>query len=76
MSKEINSFKYYVEGIVIPLISFVGFVANSITIMVLRHRDVKLKKSLVDILSGLAVFDNLFLLSIFPMFSLPALSDW
>ena len=32
--------------------------------------------ALVDVLCGLATFDNLFLLSIFPMFTMPSLSDW
>ena len=73
---EYGSFKYYVEGIILPQISLLGFLANSLTIVVLHHSEVKLKKSLVDILSGLATFDNFFLLSIFPMFTLTALSEW
>ena len=73
---EIGSFKYYVEGIIIPQISLLGFMANLLTILVLHYGEVKLKKSLVQILFGLATFDNLFLLSVFPMFTLPLLSNW
>ena len=73
---DYGSFKYYVEGIIVPQISLLGFLANCLTIVVLHHSEVKLKKSLVDILSGLATFDNFFLLSIFPMFTLTALSEW
>ena len=72
----ITRFKYIVEGIVVPQISLLGVIANTLTILVLNHSDVKLKKSLVDILCGLATFDNLFLISIFPMFTLPVLSEW
>ena len=72
----ISQFKYVVEGLIVPQVSLVGLLANTLTIVVLNHREVKLKKSLVDILCGLATFDNLFLLSIFPMFTLPVLSEW
>lgn len=72
----ITRFKYIVEGIIVPQISLLGVIANTLTILVLNHSDVKLKKSLVDILCGLATFDNLFLISIFPMFTLPVLSEW
>ena len=76
MSEEFDSFKYYVEGIIVPQISLVGFLANCLTIVVLHHSELKLKKSLVDILSGLATFDNFFLMSTFPMFTLTELSEW
>lgn len=72
----ITRFKYIVEGVIVPQISLLGLMANTLTIVVLNHSDVKLKKSLVDILCGLATFDNLFLISIFPMFTLPVLSEW
>ena len=76
MSEKFDSFKYYVEGIIVPQISLVGFLANCLTIVVLHHSELKLKKSLVDILSGLATFDNFFLMSTFPMFTLTELSEW
>ena len=73
---EINYFKYVVEGLIVPVVSVVGLLGNSLTIVVLNHREVKLKKSLVDILCGLATFDNLFLVAIFFMFTMPAISPW
>ena len=44
-------------------------------VLVLNHREVKLKKSLVQILCGLATFDNAFLVATFFMFTMPQLSD-
>ena len=73
---NVTNARYIVEGLIIPQISIVGLVANTLTIVVLHHREVKLKRSLVDVLCGLATFDNLFLLSIFPMFTMPSLSGW
>ncbi len=73
---QISTFKYIVEGLIVPVISLGGILANTLTVLVLNHADVKLKKSLVEILIGLATFDNLFLVSIFPMFTLPVLSEW
>ena len=73
---KMSNARYIVEGLIIPQISLVGLVGNTLTIIVLNHNDVKLKRSLVDVLCGLATFDNLFLLSIFPMFTMPSLSDW
>ena len=73
---KITNARFIVEGVIIPPISAVGLIANTLTIVVLHHRDVKLKRSLVDVLCGLATFDNLFLLSIFPMFTMPSLSGW
>ena len=73
---QMDNVRYVVEGIIIPPISLVGLVGNTLTIIVLNHNDVKLKRSLVDVLCGLATFDNLFLLSIFPLFTMPSLSEW
>ena len=41
----------------------------------LHHRDVKLKKDFVDVLSALAGFDILFLLATFFLFTLPTWSE-
>lgn len=68
------TFKYWVEGWMVPVISLFGILGNLMTILVLNHREVKLKKSLVQILCGLATFDNIFLVFTFFMFTLPALS--
>ena len=73
---QMDNVRYVVEGIIIPPISLVGLVGNTLTIVVLNHNDVKLKRSLVDVLCGLATFDNLFLISIFPLFTMPSLSNW
>lgn len=71
---NISTFKYVVEGFVVPVISIFGLLGNTLTILVLNHREVKLKPSLVQILCGLATFDNVFLVFTFFMFTMPALS--
>jgi hypothetical protein len=68
-------FKYSVEGFLVPLISLFGFLGNLLTILVLNHREVKLKQSLVRVLCGLANFDNVFLVCACFLFTLPALSE-
>jgi len=48
---------------------------NGRTERALICRDVKLKRSLVQILCGLATFDNAFLVLTFFMFTMPCLSE-
>ena len=52
-----------------------SLLGNAASICVLHHRDVKLKKDFVDVLSALAGFDILFLLATFFLFTLPTWSD-
>ena len=47
---------------------------NSLSIYVLHHKEVKLKRDFVEVLCSLATFDNLLLISTFFLFSLPTLS--
>ncbi len=68
-------FKYVVEGLVVPAVSAFGLLGNALTILVLNHRAVKLKQSLIQILCGLATFDNAFLVCTFFMFTMPCLSE-
>jgi hypothetical protein len=63
------------EAIAMPLISILGFLGNVASICVLHHRDVKLKKEFVDVLSALAAFDILFLVASFFLFTLPMWSE-
>ena len=53
---EPNDLRYIIEGWIVPVVSVVGLLGNSLTVLVLNHREVKLKKCLVDILCGLAAF--------------------
>ena len=69
------SFKYIVEGWLMPSVSLFGLGGNFMSMFILHHREVKLKKDFVDVLCMLATFDNLLLLSTFFLFSLPTLSD-
>ena len=71
----VESFKYAVEGCLLPVISVFGLLGNGLTALVMRYCEVKLKKSLVQLLCGLAGFDNVFLICTFFMFSLPQLSE-
>ena len=68
------SFKYIVEGWLMPSVSLFGIGGNFMSMFILHHREVKLKKDFVDVLCMLATFDNLLLLSTFFLFSLPTLS--
>ena len=65
------TFRWVIYAILMPVISFFGLMGNVTSILVLRHRDIKLKKNLVEILSALAYFDILFLLTNFLYISFP-----
>ena len=76
LEEESNSawtFKYVVEGILITVILFLGLLGNSLSIYILRQKEVKLQRVLVDVLCSLTAFDNLFLIGAFLLFSLPQL---
>jgi len=57
-----------------PAVSLFGLVGNSLSIYILHHKEVKLKRDFVEVLCSLATFDNLLLVSTFFLFSLPTLS--
>ncbi len=69
------TFKYVVEGWLMPSVSLFGLAGNALSMYILHHREVKLKKDFVDVLCMLATFDNLLLLAAFFLFSLPTLSE-
>ncbi len=46
---EVPPFKFVVEGVVVPAVSAFGLMGNVLTVLVLNHRDVKLKRSLVQV---------------------------
>ncbi len=71
---ELSTYKYLVEGFLMPAFSLFGLLGNSLSVYILRRREVKLKKDFVEILCALATFDNLLLICTFFLFSLPALS--
>ena len=73
MSTEV-SFEYIVKSTLMPLVSLFGLVGNSLSIYILHHKEVKLKRDFVEVLCSLATFDNLLLISTFFLFSLPTLS--
>jgi hypothetical protein len=68
------TFKYAVEGILIPVILSLGLLGNSLSIYILRQKEVKLQGVLVEVLCSLTVFDSLFLIGAFLLYSLPQLS--
>eukprot|EP00094_Tigriopus_californicus_P006452 TCALIF_06214-PA protein Name:"Similar to FR FMRFamide receptor (Drosophila melanogaster)" AED:0.09 eAED:0.10 QI:0/0.33/0/0.5/1/1/4/0/453 len=59
------------EAFLMPFISACGIIGNCVSFHILRKREVKLKEDFVDILCSLATFDNLLLISIYFLFSLP-----
>ena len=69
------TFKYIVEGWLMPSVSLFGLLGNFVSMHILHHKEVKLKKDYVDVLCMLATFDNLLLISTFLLFSLPTLSE-
>ena len=69
------TFKFVVESILMPLVSLLGVVGNIISIFVLHHKDVKLRKDFVDVLSALSFFDIVFLVVSFFLFSVPYWSE-
>ena len=69
------TFKYVVEGWLMPSVSLFGLLGNFVSLHILHHKEVKLKKDYVDVLCMLATFDNLLLISTFLLFSLPTLSE-
>jgi hypothetical protein len=73
MSSEVT-FEYVVKSTLMPAVSLFGLVGNSLSIYILHHKEVKLKRDFVEVLCSLATFDNLLLISTFFLFSLPTLS--
>ena len=67
-------FKQIVEAFLMPSMSLFGIVGNFIAIFVLHHKEVKLRKDFAVVLSSLAIFDILFLICTFFLFSLPTWS--
>ena len=59
------TFKLVIEAGFMPLISLLGVLGNVISIFVLHHKDVKLRKDFVDVLCAMAAFDILFLVCTF-----------
>ena len=69
--KMLDTFRLVMIGVVMPVLSLVGLIGNVTSICVLRHPDIQMKKYMVDLLSALACFDILFLLTNFILISLP-----
>ena len=65
--------KYIIEGVLMTTILLFGIFGNSISIYILRNEEVKLQPIFVEVLCCLSVFDNLFLLGAFLLYSLPQL---
>ena len=65
------TFRWVMYALVMPIMSLFGLMGNVTSILILRHHDIKLKKNLVEILSALAYFDILFLLTNFLFISFP-----
>ena len=65
------TFRWVMYAVVVPVISLFGLMGNVTSIFVLRQRNIKLKKNLIGILSALAYYDILFLLTNFLYISFP-----
>ena len=62
------------EGLVIPVIAALGLIGNILAFLTLRSQKLDMKKTFRHILSMLAVFDFLFIVTFCAVFSLPLLS--
>ena len=67
----VGTFRWVMYAVVMPVISLLGLIGNVTSICVLHHRDIQLKKYFVDLLSSLAIFDILFLLTNFILITFP-----
>ena len=65
------TFRWVMFAVMMPIISLFGLIGNVTTICVLHHRDIQLKKYLVEVLSALACYDILFLLTNFLFITFP-----
>ena len=65
------TFRWVMYAVAMPIISLFGVIGNVTSIYVLRHHDIQIKKYLVDVLSALACFDTLFLLTNFLLITFP-----
>ena len=72
---EAHHFRTAMYAVVMPILSLVGLLGNSASIYVLQQCGVKVKKIFVDLLTALAVFDNLFLITNFFLLTLPNWTD-
>ena len=68
------SFQYIVEGVLMAIVSLFGLLGNILSIYVLQHKEVKLKKDFVEVLCSMSAYDNIFLICALVMFSLPKFS--
>lgn len=71
---EMESFIFYVEGVVLTSVATFGLVGTIMSIYVLLQP--RLRNSFSAFLTGLAVCDSTFLLFAILMFGLPNVSTW
>eukprot|EP00095_Tigriopus_kingsejongensis_P005688 maker-scaffold158_size296719-snap-gene-1.19 protein:Tk05688 transcript:maker-scaffold158_size296719-snap-gene-1.19-mRNA-1 annotation:"hypothetical protein Y032_0065g3677" len=67
--------RFVSEGLVNTLLSILGWVGNAIAVFILLTKKVDLHGFLRHILIYLAIFDSVFLLATFALYSLPLLSE-
>ena len=66
-----GTFRWMMYAVVMPIISLFGLIGNVTSICVLHHGDIQLKKYFVNVLTALASFDVLFLLTNFTLITFP-----
>ena len=65
-----------VEGVLIPIVATFGLLGNIASIVVLNSASIDMKTSFCRILTMLAIFDSVFIVSVTVIFSLPDLSPY
>ena len=74
LAAEDNFVEFITEGVLLIIISILGFVGNALSIYVLLRPT--LRGIFSNILMGLASFDALFLVCAIATFGLPTVSHW
>ena len=64
MSELNSSVEFWLVGVMISVVSLIGFMGNIICILMFKYKRLKINKAFASLLSWLAVIDSFFLVSI------------
>ena len=64
MSELNSSVEFWLVGVMISVVSLIGFIGNIICILMFKYKRLNINKTFASLLSWLAVIDSFFLVSI------------
>ena len=70
----LTKYSFATEGVGLATVAFIGVLANLLSITVLSHKTMKTQISML--LTTLAIFDILFLLCTFPLFTIQSIMEF